>query len=517
MAKKTIFVSKAFASSKVDFAIRPRVAKILSQLKAGQTYDVCDLVASHNTTGNIQTAQDIIKHTINAGKRAGILSEVDTHPISFADFCNLDTVSYMRRQLKETKFKNNTAKTRHSGGGTRRSYSLLLWHFSCWLAGRTIKVTKTIPVGENLQRLDTVSVQLSTIEDLLEAYIQSPKGVEVIRLIKEYIMDDIHHAKSAGYMETIMSAIRAYFDRNDAKISFRFNTSINHEETPPVGSMTIEDLMLMLTSGKPSVTEKAVVLCKFHSGLDNSTFADRFNFEAFGQLVKWFGTQYHRVWDLSKCPVMLNVTRIKVEFPHVCCVDRDAIVELQRYLDWREGKTGRQMTDAEPIFLNTKLKPITNRWISEMIPKLALRAKVQTKFKTKSGNKNEKTSHELRDLLKSTLNSSGVHAYASNHLIGHMPADSYEKEAILYPLKIRAEYMKASGMINIFTKFSNVINESDQYISEISTLKVQMQEQKIQIDGLQSHQSDVDKDVMRLLARIYKKDPAKFESMLERL
>ena len=57
----------------------------------------------------------------------------------------------------------------------------------------------------------------------------------------------------------------------------------------------------------------------------------------------------------------------------------------------------------------------------------------------------------LRDLLKSTLIVSGCAQYAADHVLGHSPNDSYEKQVMLYPEKMRSEYAKASGLLNIFT------------------------------------------------------------------
>ena len=42
-------------------------------------------------------------------------------------------------------------------------------------------------------------------------------------------------------------------------------------------------------------------------------------------------------------------------------------------------------------------------------------------------------SHEVRDLLKSTLIVSGCAQYVAEHVLGHAPRDSYEKQASLYP------------------------------------------------------------------------------------
>ena len=69
--------------------------------------------------------------------------------------------------------------------------------------------------------------------------------------------------------------------------------------------------------------------------------------------------------------------------------------------------------------------------------------------------------HEVRDLLKSTLLASGCKQYAADHVLGHAPRDSYEKQATLYPEELRAEYAKASSRINIFLKVEHNLNNPE--------------------------------------------------------
>lgn len=66
--------------------------------------------------------------------------------------------------------------------------------------------------------------------------------------------------------------------------------------------------------------------------------------------------------------------------------------------------------------------------------------------------------HAVRHLLKSTLITSGCAQYAADHVLGHAPRDPYEKQAILYPDVMRAEYAKASSRLNIFSKVENSLN-----------------------------------------------------------
>jgi len=511
MKGKTIEILENYdPNKKYNIHVRKQIVSVLSKLEKNKQYKLVELIKQYDgivtKKKNIETTRDVFKHALKVGKQIGIIREVVDASISFENFCELDTVSYMRRQLKQTKFKNPQAKTKHSGGGTRRSYSLALWHFNNWLHGKSVPVRKIIPVGKNLQKIETVKVTFDTVEDLLKAYQETTnKGAETIRIIKEYLMDSEQHShKSKGYMGNILSGIKAYFEKNESPITISFNLSVDHEDIAEMldgktGSLSLQDLMELLTTGKPSIVEKGVVICKFHAGLDNSTFADRFNFEAFPQLVKWFGTDKYDEWDLEKCPVIINVTRIKIGFPHICCLERDAVTALQKALDWRFKKTGTGMKIGQAMFLNSKLNPVTNRWISELVPKLAERCGIQKSFQIKSGIKNEKVSHELRDLLKSTLNSCGVSAYASNHLIGHMPRDSYEKESILYPKKIRIEYMKASSTLNIFTGFTKYISgdtEKDALSQEVEVLKKQQKSDK---DGYQEQIDSINATLKKLV------------------
>ena len=75
--------------------------------------------------------------------------------------------------------------------------------------------------------------------------------------------------------------------------------------------------------------------------------------------------------------------------------------------------------------------------------------KVTTRFKINS--------HECRDTLKSTLIASGCRIDVADHVIGHAPKDSYEKQSTLFPKQMREEYKKASKKLNMFSNMSDNI------------------------------------------------------------
>ena len=67
----------------------------------------------------------------------------------------------------------------------------------------------------------------------------------------------------------------------------------------------------MLKDGNPGIKMKTVMLIKLYSGMDSSTFADRFNYEGYPQIVKYFKTDDHKSWNLEMCPVPIKLVRVK--------------------------------------------------------------------------------------------------------------------------------------------------------------------------------------------------------------
>ena len=110
-------------------------------------------------------------------------------------------------------------------------------------------------------------------------------------------------------------------------------------------------------------------------------------------------------------------------------------------------RDGRKHDAPGQLFVTRRGVPVGSNWISKRFSKAAIDAGIQ---KRTSRRVYKIHSHEVRDLLKSTL-VSGCAQYAADHVLGHSPRDSYEKQAALYPEKLRSEYAKASGRLNIFS------------------------------------------------------------------
>ena len=170
--------------------------------------------------------------------------------------------------------------------------------------------------------------------------------------------------------------------------------------------------------------------------------------------MRHFKTDDHIMWNVDLCPVPIRLVRVKTGVQYTTFIDRDAVTQLQEYLTWKEAKYGRQDT-SKPLFLTARNTPVCSEWLSKGFSNVAVRAGIQKKV---SHRVYRIRSHEVRDLLKSTLLACGCKQYAADHILGHAPRDSYEKQAVLYPEQLRAEYAKASASLNIFSKMESTLN-----------------------------------------------------------
>lgn len=488
MVQKTFEVISEFdPKKKYDVSIENREAKVLLVLKKGDKTSQKEFIDKHldefslnNKKIAYHSNQQLVYRSFKLGKELGLLVEVLSKEMSFDEFLKLESVQYCKQSLRGSKFKNlSPGKT--SFNSTQRTYFYQLWDFSKWLKGRKFEYDEFYQQDENNFKRKIVKVTLKHLEHLLTLCEKSRNPKPFRKIIKQYLTDERHAGKKLNTINVTISSIKAYFKHNESDLEFYFNPKINHdsgddEKDFPI--FTLEDLFKILSEGHPSITQKAVILCKFQRGLDTSTLVDRFNFQAWEQMVEYFGTEVYQKWNLDKCPVPIKLVRIKKDFMHTGFLDRDAISSIQTYLDFRFKKTGKPMQEGEPMFLNITNDPITPSWVRRSFSKLANSAGIQRKLKGYSlRTRYEKDSHELRDLLKSTLLASGTRYEVADHVIGHMPKDSYDKQNKLYPETSRVEYMKASGKLNIFTNMSRYLEGS----SELEVLRDQNQKLKEEV------------------------------------
>lgn len=485
MVQHFLKVVQAFDPDKdYEIKIRLQYVKCLSVLKKGETINPRKFIEENQdkfTKGkrSFKSNSQLVYHAFWYGKKIGMLKELSHEdsgvPISYENFCKLESVSYFISQLRKSRYRNVDP---GKATGTRHAYAYRLWSFNNWLHGKTFEFTHEIQIKKDTYKRGTESIQLNGVEDLLKLYQQPFKlDAEFAKIVKMYLMDPKHKSKRAKTIKVDCNAIRSYFEKNDTPLVFKFNYNASYLSTSgedEQSSLSLNDLMSLLTVGKPSLVQKAVFLCKLHRGLDSSTLIDRFNFQAWEQMVKHFGTTSYKNWDLSKCPVPIMLTRMKTDYTHTGFLDLDAVETIQKYLDFRHERTQSDMKNGDALFLNDKNEPIKLTWINFSLRKLAKNAGLEKILPGYKQNRYKINPHEFRDLLKSTLLDCGVRPDLAEHFIGHKPKDSYEKQALLYPESLKKEYSKASKRLNVFSNFSNFVKgaqDMDEMRDEIAKMK----------------------------------------------
>ena len=450
--------------------------KVLGSLKIGETIEarqfVKEIMPKFCSTVNPRNIANIGYRYLREGKKLGVLSEnpKEEKSISFEDFVIIDSVAYWISQLSTTKYKNIKCNTILQG--TQATHGYHLWAFNEWLQGKTFRCRVIKQLENDSFSMKDEDVSFDTIQDMLELYkMPNSNRADYIKIIKGYLLDPINSKHKAGYITSKHSAILSYFRENDYPLEFKFNSknkfdTKNSQEDIVFG---IDEFVNLITLGGASITEKAVMLCKLHRGLDSSTLCENFNFYAWKQIVEHFGTEDHTKWDIkTMCPVPIKLTRLKSDFSHIGFLEYDAIKSIQDYLEYREAKTGSIMTENSPLFLNKFGRPINPHWVSDKFTRLATNAGLIEK-----GKQGRVGSHECRDLLKTIFLENNVTETISEHLIGHK-TDSYSKQHKIYPESLEENYKKISSTLNVFSNMSSHRKSKNQSVE----IQEELNEQK---------------------------------------
>ena len=218
------------------------------------------------------------------------------------------TVRFWQRQL-------NASGIRHYSNvhvGTKSVYLYRIAAFNGWLPGRVFDVrVQTVADGKLVRK--NVPKSFGNVEELLR-FGEEGNETEVKKIIREYLVDPQHIHLKRSTMSGICAALNSYFDTNDVKIGIRLNGRKRDEfEVTDEPELDLVEFYTMMTTCNMDPMTRAVMLVLFQAGLDRSTLADRFNFYAYPQIAKFCGTADYREWRLDRCPIPIQLRRVKTE------------------------------------------------------------------------------------------------------------------------------------------------------------------------------------------------------------
>ena len=461
--------------------VPPAHRSILSALEPGSTVAARDVYDALG--GDIgrpiapDNRLDVVRKALRHAERAGIAKKVEEETIYTNPLVEAPSISYWLKTLNTPNAVHNASKCER---GTRYTYLLHLIGFDKWLAGRTWTLGTREKNGDGTYRDVRREVTVRGVDHLLEMAIERgglDRGLSLI--IREFFAEIAASRKyKPGTLSVFHSAIRSYFVTHEVQYGLVLPRSMLRGRPGGAGAAAGDDgdadddewrdntLRLsenkMLSTGKTTVLDKAFLLSKFHRGMDAMTLADRFNYSAFDQITEHMGTDDPQSWNPEKCPVPITLVRPKTSYRHVGFLEKDAIAAISAWLAERERLMRRPMRrgDRQAMYVNRDGRPISIHWVSVRFAKIAVRAGF-CRPRRGGGLSPTRRSHQLRHLLKSTLIDSGCRIDVADHVIGHMPKDTYERQAALYPDSLRREYAKAASKINIFSHFEASIDGTD--------------------------------------------------------
>jgi hypothetical protein len=124
------------------------------------------------------------------------------------------------------------------------------------------------------------------------------------------------------------------------------------------------------------VRDRSVILSALQGGMDASTLAEVFNYYAFPQLAKHFGTEDWHEWDTSLCPARVDLIRPKSDYQFYTFQDVDAIEALKEWLNDRTAGFGpikiyapddpSDLPTSDPIYVDRDGSPMDADTVTEM-------------------------------------------------------------------------------------------------------------------------------------------------------
>ena len=264
--------------------------------------------------------------------------------------------------------------------------------------------------------------------------------------------------------QRVYRSVRSWYDANYVSLPRSAlkvpaeKSSSNHVRKEVTAMEFLGMVKKVLASAKLSARDKSIILTVLQGGFDDSTLAEAFNYVAFPQLAKWFGTQDYKTWDVSKCPVQVWVNRPKTDYRYYSFVDVDALEALKEHLEVREREFGKvavhrprnpgDLPTSDPVFLNQHGRPIRPSDVWHVFNDAGKRAGINVKGSTRSPYKGASIrypfrSHECRDTMVTLAKRVGADVVAPNFFVGHsIDRLKYDKSPQDDPGYYRDEYLK---------------------------------------------------------------------------
>ncbi len=246
---------------------------------------------------------------------------------------------------------------------------------------------------------------------------------------------------SSEMAKTNVGAIRGFYSEFHYKTYFPRGTFDSSPENRRF-NWSIEDIRELVEHAK-STRDRAIILCQFQGGMDDSTLCSL----NCGHVSKELNS--------GKIPLMLDIKRGKIEESYITFLSEDAVNALKAYLDERRRKEQYDLGPNDPVFVREswkryKKQRIRPKTIQDLFRKLALECEFVTEEELRETHWNPARAHALRGAFQSLLRSVGLNQQDIDFMSGHkIPYQKayYQQEGE----RLRKTYAEAMHILAVFT------------------------------------------------------------------
>jgi len=201
---------------------------------------------------------------------------------------------------------------------------------------------------------------------------------------------------SSSIARTYCGAIMGFYREFNYKVNVKPSRDFKALRTHIRFNWSTKDIRKLVDHAK-TLRDRAIILCLFQSGMDDSTLCSLNVGDVRRELLE------------GKIPLRLDLKRRKEGLPYITFLAKDAVEALKAYIRERERKEKRKFKefgDDEPLFVaeswkRKKLERIQPRHIQAIFRKLAIEANLISEEYIRENHWNPARAHTLRAALAS--------------------------------------------------------------------------------------------------------------------
>jgi hypothetical protein len=174
--------------------------------------------------------------------------------------------------------------------------------------------------------------------------------VEHFQVLKLWVEGEEFDGSERSTRNKYYNDIRSFYKHNFCELPsspLRIDSSSNVKAEVTAISF-LEYAKQVVSCKECSVRDRAIVVLNVQTGMDDSTLANVFNYVAYPQLVKHFGTEDWQSWSAERCPLRVDLVRPKSDYRYYTFLAEDRLECLKKWLNVRYSQTGKRIRIHEP-------------------------------------------------------------------------------------------------------------------------------------------------------------------------